>query len=318
MGKHCVTGLLLALAAASTPTWSAGAALRPVADVLIDGKSVHPESITSTRDGSLYIGSVPGIVYRATAAEATATPFIRPDAVNGLGTVFGVLADEKAGLLWVCTIANPFLPRPAQPLPPTAVVAFDLKSGQFKGRWPFPAPTGVCNDIAVDRNGNLYATDTPNGRILKLDRSRQALTVVAEDAALKGIDGLAFAGDGQLYVNIVSSGELLRVEWPRAGAPAVLTRLKLTRPLAGPDGFRPVGGNRFLVAEGTGGRIDLVTIDWDIATVRVLRDGLQSSPGVTAVGKTAYAVEGKIDFLVDPKRRGQDPGEFKALAIPFE
>jgi hypothetical protein len=287
-------------------------------DILIDGTGVHPESVTSAADGSVFNGSIKGIIYRAGPRDTVAKPFIVPDADNGLQAVFGVLADDRSRTLWVCAVANPFARPGPQPAPPSAVVAFDLKDGKLRGRWPFPAPGGVCNDIAVARDGSLYATDTPNGRILRLPRGGKALAVVAQAEELKGIDGLAFAGDGKLYVNIVSRGELLRVGLPRAGQSAVITKLKLTRPLAGPDGFRPLGGNRFLLAEGTGGRIDLVTIDWDIATIRVLKDGLDSSPGVTAVGRTAYAVEGKIGYLIDPKLRGQDPGAFKITAIPIE
>jgi hypothetical protein len=85
----------------------------------------------------------------------------------------------------------------------------------------------------------------------------------------------------------------------------------------GPDGFRLISGNRFLLAEGTGGRIDEVTIEGDEARIKVLREGLISPPGVTLVGNTAYAIEGKISYLMDPKLKGQDPGAFKAYAIPL-
>jgi hypothetical protein len=87
--------------------------------------------------------------------------------------------------------------------------------------------------------------------------------------------------------------------------------------MEGPDGIRPIGGNRFLQAEGTGGRITLVTIEGDNARIDVLREGLDSSPGVTLIGNTAYAVEGKIQYLFNPQFRGQDPGAFKAIAIPL-
>jgi hypothetical protein len=49
----------------------------------------------------------------------------------------------------------------------------------------------------------------------------------------------------------------------------------------------------------------------------VLREGLNSSPGVTPVGGTAYAIEGKIRYLIDPKLKGQDPGPFVIRAIPL-
>ena len=71
------------------------------------------------------------------------------------------------------------------------------------------------------------------------------------------------------------------------------------------DGFRLIEGSRFLLAEGTSGRIDEVTIAGDRATIRVLREGLNSSPGVTLVGDTAYASEGKIGYLIDPKLKGE-------------
>jgi uncharacterized protein (TIGR01244 family) len=51
--------------------------------------------------------------------------------------------------------------------------------------------------------------------------------------------------------------------------------------------------------------------------VRVLRDGLDSSPGVTPVGDTAYAIEGRIRYLIDPRLKGHDPGPFSIIAIPI-
>jgi hypothetical protein len=48
-----------------------------------------------------------------------------------------------------------------------------------------------------------------------------------------------------------------------------------------------------------------------------LRDGLNSSPGITLIGNTVYVVEGKIQYLFNPDLRGKDPGPFKAIAIPL-
>ena len=49
----------------------------------------------------------------------------------------------------------------------------------------------------------------------------------------------------------------------------------------------------------------------------MLRDGLVSPPGVTMARGGAYALEGKILYLVDPRLKGQDPGPFAARAIPL-
>jgi sugar lactone lactonase YvrE len=301
----------LALCAGGAAAWAADAAR---GDILIDGKGVHPESVTSSKDGSLFTGSVPGIIYRAGPKDTKAVPFIAPNAENGLRSTYGVLADDAQGRLWVCSVAPFGAPRAAGPQQPSEVVAFDLTSGKLLGRWPFPGG-GTCNDIAVAADGAAYATDTPGGRILKLAKGGTALEVVAADERLKGIDGIAFAADGRMYINNVQKQEMWRVALQPGGAPAVLTKLNVDVPMAGPDGLRSIGGNRFLQAEGTAGRITLLTISGDNVTTVVLRDGLQSSPGVTLIGNTAYAVEGKINYLFDAKLRGQDPGPFKAIAI---
>jgi sugar lactone lactonase YvrE len=286
-------------------------------DILIDGTGVHPESVTSSKDGSLFTGSAPGIIYRAGPTDTKAVPFIKPDAENGLRSTYGVLADDAAGRLWVCSVAPFGGPRPAGPPQPSEVVAFDLKSGKLIGRWAFPGGTGTCNDIAIAADGAAYATDTPGGRILKLAKGGSALEVAVADDRLKGIDGLAFEASGALIINNVQKHELWRVTLPAAGKPAALTLLTASRKMEGPDGIRPVGGNRFLQAEGTGGRITLVTITGDNAQIDVLKEGLDSSPGVTLIGNTAYAVEGKGQYLFNPQFRGKDPGAFKAIAIPM-
>jgi sugar lactone lactonase YvrE len=288
---------------------------RAPVDIAIDDVRVFPESLTSTSAGTVIVGSMKGIVYRAAPTESAARAWIKPDATNGLRAVFGVLADEHSQTLWACSVPNPF-DRSATPTA-SALVAFDLSSGRHKASYPLPGERAVCNDIAVAPDGTVYATDTPNGRILELRRGASALAIYAEDAGLKGIDGLAFSESGVLYVNIVSRGALLRVDRDSTGKMQGLKELTLSRPIAGPDGFRPLAGNRFLLAEGSGGRIDEVTIDGDTANIRTLREGLDGSPGVTRVDGTAYAFEGKIRFLIDPALEGKDPGAFVIHAIPL-
>lgn len=286
-------------------------------DILIDGRNIHPESISSSADGSVFVGSMNGTIYRAGPGDAVARPFILPSAENGLRSTYGVLADDAAGRLWVCSVANSFGPRPSGPAQPSEVVAFDLKSGALLGRWPFPAPGGTCNDIAIGADGAAYATDTPGGRILKLAKGGSALEVVASHQSLRGIDGIAFSANGTMYINNVQRNELWRVALTADPAAPGLALLKASREMGGPDGLRPIGGNRFLQAEGSAGRITLVTIEGDNATIEVLRDDLQSTPNVTLAGDTVYAAEGKIDYLINQQLRGQDPGEFRAIAIPL-
>ena len=101
------------------------------------------------------------------------------------------------------------------------------------------------------------------------------------------------------------------------GAYAGLATLTLSEPVNGPDALRPVTGNRFLQAEGPGNRVTYVDIEGDRATIVPVRTGLDSSPGVTHVGRIGYATEGKINYLFDPALLDKDPGPFIIRAFPL-
>ena len=284
-------------------------------DVAIDGVQIYPESMDAGPDGSLYIGSMKGIVYRARPGKPLATAWVTPSAKNGILSLLGVLVDAPARTLWLCSSPGTLLKPPIEGT--AALIALDLKTGAPKGHWPFPAPASVCNDISVAPDGSIYVTDTPNGRVFHLARGAKELELFAQDPVLRGIDGIVFGGNGVLYVNNVQRNLLLLVDVRPDGKAGAITPLELSQPVAGPDGFRLIAGNRFLLAEGNAGRIDEVTIRGAHASIRVLRTGLVSPPGVALVGDTAYALEGKIGYLVDPRLKGQDPGVFKAYAVPL-
>jgi sugar lactone lactonase YvrE len=300
-------------ASEATSAGSASATTRVPGDVRIDDRDPYSESVTSTAAGDLITGSLKGVIFRAAPDSAVATAWVQPDETNGLQAVFGVLAHEPSGTLWVCSVPNPFQ-APAEGRV-SEVIALDLATGVLRSRHPFPSP-GVCNDITVGPDGSVYAADTPNGRVLKLAPGASDLSVWGEDAVLKGIDGIAFGADGTLYANNVQANTLVRLEVDGDRMGKVVT-LEIAEQLAGPDGMRLIDGNRFLLAEGNNGRVSEVTIDGDRATMRVLSTKLASSPGVTLIGDTAYALEGKIGYLVNPDLRGQDPGEFRIVAIPM-
>jgi sugar lactone lactonase YvrE len=313
IGERQVVAMIAgaALAACATAT----SAQQP-ADIRINGSRVYPESITSDAAGNIYVPSTGGTIYRALAGATTAEPWIAPSVENGLLSAFGVLADDRRGLLWVCN--NPPFGGPPQPGAKSSLKAFDLETGAMKASYDFPSDgPAICNDIAVAKDGTTFATDTSGGRIFALAPGSEALTVFAADPSLVGIDGIAFAEDGTMYINNVRANTMQRVD--RNGqAFAGLTTLTLSQPVSGPDGLRPVSGNRFLQAEGQGNRVTYVDIDGDNATITPIKTGLESSPGVTRVGQIGYATEGKINYLFDPALRDKDPGEFviRAFALP--
>jgi sugar lactone lactonase YvrE len=280
-----------------------------------DGK-IFPESLTSTKNGTLYFGSLgQDSVYRATGKEEKASVWIQPKS-NGLMTVLGVFADEPAGTLWVCVSATGG--RGGAPVVgETALKAFNLKDASFKTSYAFPNG-GLCNDIAVAKDGTVYATDTTGARVLRLKKGASALEAWAADAMLLGtVDGVALLADGDVYVNSVGQGTLLRIPVKADGSAGTIAKLETSRPLTQPDGMRSVGSKTMLLVEGAG-RLDEVTINGDKADIKVIREGLTGPTAVTVTGGMAYIAEARLNFRNDPKLRDQDPGPFRALGFSYK
>jgi len=275
-----------------------------------DGR-VFPESVTSTANGDLYFGSLGhDSVYRAAANSPQATTWIQPKS-NGLSTVLGVLADESAGLLWVCASASGGNGSPY--VGETALKAFDLKDASFKASYPFPG-NGLCNDIAVAKDGTVYATDTFEARVLRLRKGAASLDVWAADPMLlASADGIAVLGDGQVYVNSVNQGTLLRIPVNADGSAGAIAKLETSSPLVRPDGMRSIGDQTMLLVEGEG-RLDEVVIAGNKAEIKVLRSGLKGPTAVTLAGGTAWVTEAKLGLRDDPNK---DPGPFRAVGVAY-
>ncbi len=287
------------------------AADRP--EITFDGPRIFPESVTSTKNGDIYFGSLgQDSVYRAVAKASQATTWIQPKS-NGLTTVLGVFADDKAGLLWVCSSASggrngaPYVGE-------TALKAFSLKDASLKGSYPFPG-NGLCNDIAVAKDGTTYATDTTQGRVLRLKKGATSLDVWASDPMLLATaDGIALLADGNVYVNSVGQGTLMRIEVKKDGSAGPITKLETSRMLQQPDGMRTVNKMTMLLVEGAG-RLDQVTVTGNKADVKVLKEGLTGPTAVTLVGDMAYVTEAKLNLRNDPNK---DPGPFRAIGVPYK
>lgn len=162
-------------------------AAQPVTEITLPGTRLYTESITSTRDGTLIIGSLgKGDVSRIAHGTTTVEEWIKPG-TNGLNQVFGVYADEKYKKLWVCSdrTGNSTGEAPA-------LKAFDLKTGAPKGSYPLPGEKPFCNDIAVAGDGTAYISDTAQATIFMLKPGAKDLETAAKDPLLAGVDGLAF------------------------------------------------------------------------------------------------------------------------------
>jgi hypothetical protein len=249
---------------------------------------VVAENLTSSRDGTVYFGSMAkGTIYRAAPGAAQAEPWILA-ATAGLTRVLGVLADDNTNTLWVCQNATDG--RDGTPVRgQTALRSFDLTSGAAKGTYPLPPNGGMCNDIALSADGSAYVSESFRGRVHRLKRGATALEVWASDEQLNVIDGLAFLADGSLYVNNFATGRLFRIPVKPDGSAGPIAPIETSMPLVRPDGLRSTGPRTLLQAEQQG-RVAELTINGDRAEVRVVQDGLTRASGVTVIGNTALVL----------------------------
>jgi len=263
------------------PNFVSSTQAEPPTEVTISEPGASPESITSTKDGTVYFGSTAkGTIYRALPYQAQAEPWIKASEV-GLTNVLGVLADEKRKTLWVCSNVSSGRNSPA--VGQTALQSFDLKTGAPKGTYPTPGG-GLFNDIAVSKDGTVYVSDMSDSRILRLKPKATALDVWVNDPQLRGIDGLTFLADGALYFNNYFNGKFSRIQLQRDGTAGPIVDLETSVKFTRPDALRTSGAKTMLQIEGSG-RLTEITIDGDKATAKVLAEGFTQASGLTQHGK---------------------------------
>jgi streptogramin lyase len=168
-----VAGLAVVLGIASV-----GMARAETAPIGVPDKS-HPESVTSTRDGTLYVGSfnLGGVL--KIDPDGKAEPLVKSGA-SGTRSTLGVLADERSGTLYVCSndlsglgVTGPSDTKGAW------LKTFDLKTGAEKGSFALADPKSFCNDIVVGADGTAYVSDSFAPNIYSLKPGAAALDVWA-------------------------------------------------------------------------------------------------------------------------------------------
>jgi hypothetical protein len=271
------------------------------AEILIADAKSQPESLTMAPGGVLIVGSASTpFVYKVRSGSSTAEKFIDASA-EGPGTFFfGMLADASTNTLWTCQLTP--VPDTTPVKRHTALRSFDLTTGAPKIRWNLPGDNTTCNDFAIGPDKALYITDTVNGRIYKLSAGASTAELFLEHRSLLGIDGITFL-NGTLYVNNVFSNNLYRIPVDAAGKPDTPVDIWMDQPIKGPDGMRAANG-KLIVAENGSGKISVITVNGDKASVTVIKEGLKTPTAVEPAGDTIWIAErgaGKAVSIPMPK-----------------
>lgn len=133
------------------------------------------------------------------------------------------------------------------------LAAYDLVSGKriFYTRMDalLPDAAHFGNDVAIDKEGNAYVTDSFTGVIYKVDLGGNA-SVFFQDAALNpapgafGLNGIDYDPRGYLLVAKSDEGKLLRFP---INNPAAYTEINVPTELPNPDGLYLKNNNELVV-----------------------------------------------------------------------
>jgi sugar lactone lactonase YvrE len=283
----------------------------------IPGERVVPESLTSTRDGTIYIGSILSkAVFRVKAGSDTAEAWINPG-TDGMEAILGVFADDAAHTLWVCS-RHPFdAPATGAGGPPSTIFAFDLNSGKTRGKYPLPTPGGSCNDMAVAPNGTLYATDSDSMQVVQLKKDARQFEVWSAAGVFgpKGgiLDGISVLHQ-MVYVNTLNTSKLFVIPIQANETAGPASEVTLDHAIERPDGMRSFGKASVLVVErADGGKLAKISLTGARGALSIVKQGYPDDPvSVTVVGETAYVLEGQFQTLRDPAYK---PNPFRATAV---
>src|SRR5690349_8454736 len=304
LSRH--TQAALAGALFSSALWMTASA--GPSSIALPGERAFPESITSTRDGSLFVGRLgEGGVIRVDPQTGAAAFFVAPGAA-GSRSITGVFADEASGTLWACSNDLSALGGPSGGRDRGAALkGFDLRTGTPK-RSVSLDPNSFCNDIAVDA-GAVYVTDSAHPTVLRLPAGAAKFEVFATNPQFAppqsnsaGLDGIAFGGFFRIAVENGRAGRVIKLQG---------------RALGLPDALRPLGPKSFLLVEGAG-TLDRVEVDGDRFRATPLRAGFHTPTSVTRVGSVVWVSEGQMPLFFDPARKGESPIlPFQIYAVPL-
>lgn len=144
--------------------------------------------IGSAREGKVYLADMNGKLGE----------FIKPTADNGVYAVFDLAVDAAHDKLYVASAGTPYYKGfKADNFGKSAVVEFQLSTGKFLARHPFPADTKdlLPTSMTVAKDGQLFVADGEHGQIFRLDGGE--LKLLVGNPKLTSIRGMTVSDDGR-------------------------------------------------------------------------------------------------------------------------
>ena len=268
-----------------------------ITSIALPGDEFFPEGISIDSQGTIYVGSIAtGAIAKTLACNFEAEYLVPPGIYSA---IIGTLVDEEAQVLWACHTDFSGQNEPQ-------VVGVDLNSGQQLAQHTFENG-GFCNDLALDTQGNLYATDSMAHRVMRIAADQKLTNSPAEiwsddpiyseglQAGQFGLNGLVWDND-LLYIVNFQLGQLLRVS-KLSNGDASQPEL-ISSGLTGPDGIERLKPGVFLVVEAGLAQVSRITIEPQV-TIQSILDGFDVPTTIDIFEDRVWVVESQSDHFFD-------------------
>lgn len=152
--------LFVLLTACSTPK-----------DIIITEKDIIPEGTAyNSQTNTIYIGSIFKQKIIAISSNGATKDIITQELFGDLSPI-GMEVDPKNNILWTNVALAPIVNKSGKNEWKTTIMSFDLTNNSLIKKYNFIKGERVfLNDLTVAQNGNVYATESVNSKIYKLDK----------------------------------------------------------------------------------------------------------------------------------------------------
>jgi sugar lactone lactonase YvrE len=170
-----------------------------VAFALPAGDHLYESLAFDPKRGQLLVGSVRDGTIQLVSKNGALTDFIKPDADNGLWSVYALALDANDDALYVASTASVYFKDfRKEDFGKAGVFKFRLSSGKLLAKYPVISSDtrpNTLSSIAVGKGGLVFAADGLRNVIYRLDGT--ALKPMVANPRLTSIRGLTVSGDGK-------------------------------------------------------------------------------------------------------------------------
>jgi sugar lactone lactonase YvrE len=162
---------------------------------------------------SVLVGSLNKYKIVAIGPDGSMSDRVAPGA-GGLRSVVGIHVDSARGILWAAS--NRRYDTPADSTP-SALFAFDARTGAFKSRLAAPGlGRHFLNDVTTGPDGTVYVTDTEAGRVWHAPPGATELRELTALGRVLAPNGITISTDGRVL--FVADADHIRAFEIRSGS----------------------------------------------------------------------------------------------------